>query len=175
MYCMHHQNIQTKGMGQGSTQCESGIDWFNEAVMYSWLVFQVFALVGIHFGLVELLHSLRNPTHELTYSSPCVGIAKMEITLQWSVKKTLLDHRSTATSLDSSQIETYNNNIQCTHEVCKQTYSWGASAPLSYLPNYNYRKLLVVYHGIGQDRFQFGTILMTGNLHARNYGINLVK
>ncbi len=21
-------------------------------------------------------------------------------------------------------------NIRCTHEVCKQTYSWGASAPL---------------------------------------------
>ncbi len=32
------------------------------------------------------------------------------------------------TELSSDPIN--NENIRCTHEVCPQTYSWGASAPL---------------------------------------------
>ena len=28
-------------------------------------------------------------------------------------------------------------NIRCTHEVCTQTYSWGASAPLTLVAVYN--------------------------------------
>ncbi len=30
------------------------------------------------------------------------------------------------------QLYSYNLNIRCTHEVCAQTYSWGASALLLY-------------------------------------------
>ena len=60
-------------------------------------------------------------------------------------------------------------NIQCTHEVCSQTYSWGASVPLLWTsggPTLVYGSINQIIYSVHPPYFNFRTpsphILISG-------------